>query len=221
MTEEEGLRKRKLPDATGGTEQADRDGEEWKKLTGLTLPRHGKIVRGRKGTGDCNTFVSSHGRIKRVHVNTKDVIWTTGSPDKAGYTQVSLLVKSETRQNASKRRCYIHQLVYLAFHHVEGEEWPEHVRHLDGDNTNNRRENIAGGTRSDNAQDSIRHGTFTGHGSRVKRVKQIDKTTGDVIATHDSGYAAVRAVDGGHQGGISACCLGKRKTHAGFRWEFD
>lgn len=216
MTEEEGSRKRKKPDATGGTEHA----EEWKKLTGLTLPKHGKIVPG-KGSGNYDAFVSSHGRIKRVHVNTKVVVWTTGSTDTHRYKQVRLLVKGEAEQNASSKLCKVHQLVYLAFHHVDGEEWPEHVRHLDGDLTNNRRENIAGGTMSENQQDSIRHGTKSGfNGESVKRVKQIDKTTGDLIATHLSVSAAAHAVRG-DQGTISNCCLGKRRTHGGFRWEYD
>lgn len=51
----------------------------------------------------------------------------------------------------------VHQLVALAFHgpRPEGHE----TRHLNGDHTDNRIENLEYGTRSENRQDCLRHGT--------------------------------------------------------------
>ena len=57
------------------------------------------------------------------------------------------------------RHTYVHTLVCEAFHGPRPS--PKHeVRHLNGDNFDNRAENLAWGTRSENKQDSIRHGTF-------------------------------------------------------------
>ena len=73
---------------------------------------------------------------------------------------------------------------------------------------------------SDNTQDAIRHGTFAPWGNRVKRVKQINAQTGALIATYLSISAAFRAVPSTHISGISLCCNGKARTHAGFKWGF-
>ena len=51
----------------------------------------------------------------------------------------------------------VHRLVALAFHGVP--EPGMHARHLDGNCTNNRAENIAWGTAKENSADAIRHGT--------------------------------------------------------------
>lgn len=65
-----------------------------------------------------------------------------------GYLRVSL------GKGADK---YIHRLVIQAFRgHIPA---GMHVRHLDGDRTNNRLENLEVGTPSENERDKLRHGT--------------------------------------------------------------
>lgn len=56
-----------------------------------------------------------------------------------------------------QRRKLVHQLVAGAFHgpRPEGME----TRHLDGDKTNNRADNLTYGTRAENMQDAVEHGT--------------------------------------------------------------
>jgi hypothetical protein len=55
------------------------------------------------------------------------------------------------------RKHAIHQLVMQAF--VGPASDGHEVRHLDGSRTNNHLSNLAYGTRSENQQDSVRHGT--------------------------------------------------------------
>lgn len=73
--------------------------------------------------------------------------------DPSGYFQLGF------RRNGKNRTQKVHQLVAAAFlgPRPEGME----VRHLDGDPLNNRLDNLAYGTPSENSQDSIRHGTHS------------------------------------------------------------
>jgi hypothetical protein len=73
------------------------------------------------------------------------------TPAGEGYLSVQLCREGKTR------RRYVHMLACEAFHgpRPDGAE----VRHLDGDMLNNAAGNLAWGTKSENAQDSIRHGT--------------------------------------------------------------
>ena len=68
-----------------------------------------------------------------------------------GYALVQL------KNNGAVRSAHVHTLVLEAFvsERPEGQE----CRHLDGDRLNNRLENLRWGTRSENVQDSISHGT--------------------------------------------------------------
>ncbi len=75
----------------------------------------------------------------------------TGSIDRYGYATVRL---SRDGKQRSKK---VHRLVCEAFN---GPPTAEHCAHKDGDKLNNRPENLRWSTRSENTQDSIRHGTF-------------------------------------------------------------
>lgn len=55
--------------------------------------------------------------------------------------------------------------------------------------------------------------------SRPKRVEQLDKKTGTVIATHLSVHAAARSI-GVPPGNICNCLRGKLKSAYGFRWRY-
>jgi hypothetical protein len=80
----------------------------------------------------------------------------------AGYPQVGLSLNG----HGSSRR--IHQLVAEAFLGPcpEGQE----IRHLDGNPANNAVSNLAYGTRGDNEQDKLRHGTH--HNARKTHCKR-------------------------------------------------
>lgn len=61
-------------------------------------------------------------------------------------------------QNGRMRSYKVHVLVCEAFHGPKP-EWAHCARHLNGISTDNRPENLAWGTRSENMQDKARHGT--------------------------------------------------------------
>lgn len=80
--------------------------------------------------------------------------------DRHGYLIISL------RQDGRVTRKGVHQWVALAFH---GEPDPgQEVRHLDGDQLNNIATNLKWGTRSENVQDSVRHGTHYQVARRIR-----------------------------------------------------
>ena len=79
--------------------------------------------------------------------------------DKDGYT----------RANAGKLRKGLHQLMALAFL-PRPKPMQDEVRHLDGNPGNNTLENLAWGTRAENAGDMARHGTVKGEKNATSKL---------------------------------------------------
>lgn len=71
---------------------------------------------------------------------------------RTGYKHVGL------RTDGRRHRGYVHRIILQTFVGPcpDGME----CRHLDGDKSNNRLENLAWGTKSENVRDAIRHGTW-------------------------------------------------------------
>lgn len=76
----------------------------------------------------------------------------------------------------AKRLFTVHRLVATAFHGPapDGAE----VRHLDGDRANNRADNLAWGTHSQNMNDAYRHGTHPGFSRRKDPMAKPEKESG-------------------------------------------
>ena len=86
--------------------------------------------------------------------------------DRDGYLRVTLA----KGQGAGAKRIHraVHQIVCAAFH---GEAQALEVRHLDGNRRNNKPENLAWGTRQENSDDRITHGTVpTGEASGAAKL---------------------------------------------------
>jgi hypothetical protein len=62
---------------------------------------------------------------------------------------------------STKKKMPVHQLVLFAFHGPKPFDDAE-SRHLNGVATDNREDNLVWGTRFENAQDAVRHGTASG-----------------------------------------------------------
>jgi hypothetical protein len=103
----------------------------------------------------------------------------------------------------------LHRLVLLAFVGPcpEGKE----CRHLDGNRQNNRLTNLCWGTRSENAQDRVRHGW-----RNQPNMKPVRCSNGRVF---ESASAAARAI-GTSQGNVSKVCRRGRGTLKGLTFEY-
>jgi hypothetical protein len=105
--------------------------------------------------------VSDQGRVRSVD---RTVPYRDGRKDKfyPGRIRKTSLTRGypALMLKAAGRRwnVYVHVLVCEAFHGLRLD--PSHeVRHLNGTRTDNRSENLVWGTRAENMQDMIRHGT--------------------------------------------------------------
>jgi hypothetical protein len=89
--------------------------------------------------------ISSHGRLRSTRGGTTRI--HAMYPDRGGYMRTSA---------GSDGAKLVHILVALAFLGPRPDGM--HIRHLDGDQRNNRVDNLAYGTPSENARDIVRHG---------------------------------------------------------------
>ncbi len=151
--------------------------------------------------------------------------------NKDGYKRVNLMTK-----NGKQKHCGIHVLKAKAFLFGPNPLGYNVVRHLNDVKTDNRLENLAWGTQSDNMKDCIRNGKFnyeaaargrtksgkiggTKNGAkngkkRSKRVRCIETGTIYASACEASRQLGIR------QGSISNVCNGKRQTARDLHFEF-
>lgn len=113
------------------------------------------------------------GRFKSLHV-------MRAHRDKDGYLNVTL------RIGERKRRYRVQRLVATAFHGL----CPEGLvtRHVDGDQLNNRPENLLFGTQPQNIADRRAHGT-TARGQKHGRAKLTDDQAAEIIRRALAGEA--------------------------------
>lgn len=115
----------------------------------------------------------------------------------------------------------IHRLVAKAF--IQNPNNYNFVNHKDEDKANNCVDNLEWCTHRYNVAYSLRL-----HPQRtrcrkpykwLKRVRQIDKNSGIVIREYAC-LNEVKKILGKNDYGIRQCCLGKRQTAYGYKWEF-
>ena len=132
--------------------------------------------------------------------------------DDYGYKRVEL------RTIDGKQKKYrIHILKAKAFIYSPNPLGYNVVRHLNDIKTDNRLENLAFGTQSDNVKDCIRNGKKTDAKNGKKRSKPVRCVETNII--YISAHEASRQLSIS-QGNISSCCSGKRKTAGGLHFEF-
>lgn len=121
--------------------------------------------------------VRSEGRVVQKIDGTTQAVHArllSAVPDRKGYLRVNLF-----RENIGAT-CYIHQLMMEAF--VGPAPLGLLIRHLNGDQSDNRLPNLCYGTDSENQLDTVRHGTH--HNSRKTHCPQHHPYTDENTYIH-------------------------------------
>ena len=128
--------------------------------------------------------------------------------------------------NNGNRYIRMHRLLALAF--IPNPNNYPLVRHLNDIKTDNRLENLAWGTMSENIKDSIKNGKYNQEASEKARNigRKISNTKCSkkvlCIETNTIFDNTKEAGDwlGVNRAGISGCCRGKYKTIKGYHWKY-
>jgi hypothetical protein len=166
------------------------EGEIWKKI--------------RLKDCDNNLAVSNLGRIYR-----DGKVWYGNDTDN-GYKQVPL------RFNGKRVSKLVHRIVCAAFHGT-APRGMNIVNHLDSDRKNNNADNLHWCPHSENTKHAVDSGSLKA--VKVKPVVQIDRRTGEIIATFSSIADASRSTGVGKPD-ICTMCKKKRGTAGGFVWRY-
>lgn len=126
---------------------------------------------------------------------------------RAAYRTVTLVGPDGVNASAS-----VHRIICAAFHG----ECPDgmEVRHLDGDPLNNRPDNLAWGTRTENAADRVRHGTAL-RGESLGTAKLSTENVVDIKAALAAGETqhSIAARFGVRQTNIANIATGRAWSH--------
>ena len=135
--------------------------------------------------------VSSEGRVRSCDRSHTHVDARVGSMTRSRKSQiistrmgVNKYAGANLCKHGATRRFMVHALVCLAFHgpRPDGQE----VRHLDGDRSNNRLDNLCYGTKAENEADRKKHGR-TLSGDRHPWFKYGDDVVAAVVALRQAG----------------------------------
>ena len=155
--------------------------------------------------------------------------------NKDGYPKVGLMTIEGKVMNYN-----VHILKAKAFLYTPNPLTYSVIRHLNDIKTDNRLENLAFGTLSDNVQDCIRNGNYNYEASiknftkgyakggaitGAKNGRKGAKKTSKPVICIEIGivYSSTKEAErqtGIHNGSIGHCCRGEYKTAGGFHWAY-
>ena len=162
--------------------------------------------------------VSNFGRIKSFKrykkLNNNKLVPTyggilTNQKTQYGYETIAL------SKDKKIKTIFIHKLVALEF--IKNIFNKEFVNHINGIKDDNRVENLEWVTRQENVDHAWATGLMTGqHNSKEVLMLSLDGKPLIIFSSQAEGGRMTKA----HKTKISECCLGKRKTAGGYKWEF-
>ena len=128
--------------------------------------------------------------------------------NRSGYSYTGLYAKKKTRTTA------VHRLIATVF--LGPRPVGMQCRHLNGDQADNRVENLAWGTAQDNADDKAAHGTQV-RGSKCGSAKLTESQIVEIKARRRAGQRLriIAAAFGVHNATISRICTGDQWAHVG------
>lgn len=129
--------------------------------------------------------------------------------NRSGYLTIGL------HDNGSQKTVLVHRLVAEAF--VDNPQSYNEVNHIDQDKLNNSAENLEWCTHKEN----VNHGDEIERGAIKQRrnFKQLD-LNGNLIKIW-SGFKEMQRETGFQRKSVYDCCVGKRDSYKGFRWEYE
>ena len=166
-------------------------------------------------------WISNSDEDKIINRNTGKIL--RGYIDKYGYRRANLRTTCEKLKS-----CKFHVIKAKAFLFTPNPLGANMVRHLNDIRTDNRLENLAWGTRSDNTFDSIRNGSYNYEAAAKGGAKggaTMAKKISSSVKCLETGITYTSACEAERQtrianGGINACCRGKQQTAGGFHWTY-
>lgn len=145
-------------------------------------------------------------------------------PNSRGYLRVELVNEQGTR-----KKFFIHRLVALHFVDNPNTEVNNIVNHLDSDHTNNRADNLEWTTPQGNVEHAVRNGRMKHTAERKQHLREACERNGKaVIGINIKTGEIIRFIclndcrnKGFQPSCVCDCCNGKRKTHGGYRWQYE
>ena len=145
-------------------------------------------------------------------------------PNSTGYYRVPL-----TDEKGVSKQVFVHRLVAMHFVDNSDAETNNVVNHLDSDHTNNRADNLEWTTIQGNMEHAKIKGRMKASNEKKIRMREaLEKYSKSVIGINLKSGETIRfshlndsSNEGFQPSCVCNCCKGKRKTHKGYRWQYE